>query len=302
MPEYNFNRDVLRPYLRDSRAWLKPSTAKSNAHQAGRLEALFKGYWITGSPADMRQHRLVITGQVVAQARERLKQEGVSPNSVKRYLSVACAACQYAISELNLDMPNPFHGRLISRADAKTVRPRNRLLEPQEEASLLIACTQPLRDMILLYLETGCRVNEIVRLEHAQVQREQLVIAFTPEQHKSGTFDACALTTEALAIIDRQPVVEGCRFVFHVEGRALAYDAIYKQWTRAVRRVGLQGLQMRDLRRTGLTRWREAFGVEAAQAQARHKDRQTTERVYARPSVEIAKDALREGSLKRRGS
>lgn len=300
MPEYHFVKDVLRPYLRDSRAWQKPATAKSNAHQAGRLEALLKGYWITGAPADMRQHRLVITGQVVAQVRERLKLEGVSPNSVKRYLSVACAACQYAISELNLDIPNPFLGRLISRSDARAVRPRNRLLEPHEEASLLIACTQPLRDMILLYLETGCRVNEIVRLTHDQIDRAENVITFTPEQHKSGTFDACALTSEALAIIDRQPVTEGCSFVFHVEGRPLAYSAIYKQWTRATRRVGLKDLQMRDLRRTGLTRWRETFGVEAAQAQARHKDRQTTERVYARPSVEIAKDALRQGSLKTR--
>lgn len=300
MPEYNFVKDILTPYLRAGGSWKAQSTLRVEAGLSRPLERLFKGYWITAAPSDMRKHRLIITGQTVAQYRDRRKLEGLCANSIHRELVVASGACKYAITELNLDIPNPFAGRTITRKDQRTVQPRKRLLGDDEQLSLLIACQQPLRDMILLWLETGLRVNELRLLRHEQIAIDEKIIRFRPEEHKSGTFDACALTDDAIALIGRQPTREGCPYVFQRDGTPMAYTSLWALWNAARKTAGCADLQMRDLRRTGLQQWRNAFGIEAAQAQARHKDRRTTERVYARPSVEIAVEALKKnGSLVR---
>ena len=300
MPEYNFVQDILRPYLRDSGRWKKLNTVLTENGIARVLERLFNGYWITGAPDDMRRHRPAINGRIVSQYRERRKVEGVTPNTVARELSVASGACRYAISEMNFDIPNPFAGRLISKSDARNVQPRRRQLQESEQASLLIACMQPLRDMLLLWLETGLRVTELRLLRHDQIALDERVVRFTPEEHKSGTFDASALTDDALAIISRQTIIEGCPYVFLRDGRPLPEGTMYTLFYAARKAAGCDDLQLRDMRRTALQRWRNAFGLEAAQVQARHRNRGTTERAYARPSVEIALDALKLGSLKQR--
>lgn len=293
MPEYHLLRDIIRPYMVAGKAWKKPGTQKTNAQDVRPLERFFKHHWITHAAADVRRHRQVVTGKVVADYRERRKIEGVGVTTIARELSLACSACKYAISELNLDIPNPFLGRMMTRADARTVKPRSRVLKEGEERALLIASPQPLRDMILLFLETGLRVTELRRLRHDQLDLDVGVVAFEPDEHKSGNHAASALTPEAVEIIRRQPTLEGSPYVFHVDGEEVLDSWLRHNFDRARKAAGCPDLQMRDLRRTALTRWRFRFGIDVAQAQARHADKKTTERVYARPSVEIALEALR---------
>lgn len=293
MPEYHLIRDIVCPFMRASKAWKKESTLKVQATDVKSLERIFASHYVTHQPRDMCQHRKIITGEVVAHYRERRKFEGVSPLTISRELSLASAACRYAISELNFDIPNPFAGRLISRVDRKKIRPRQRIMDDSEESKLLIALPQPARDLMLIYLETGMRVGEALKLRHDQCDIERGTIAFTPEEHKSGTFAAIALTQQAIAIIRNQPRVEGSPFVFNHDGKPVKASWWRERWENAREIAGCPDLQARDLRRTGLTRWRRRYGIEAAQAQARHADRKTTEHVYARSTVEIALEALR---------
>lgn len=293
MPEYHLLKDLIYPFMRASQQWKKPSTIRVQSSDVRPIERIFKAYYVTDQPRDLCQHRLIVTGESVAQYRQRRKLEGVAPVTIARELSLASAACKYAIGELCYDIPNPFAGRLISRVDRKTVQPRKRVMLDKEEGPLLIALEQPARDMVLLYLETGMRVNELRLLTRDRVDLQLGSIEFTPEQHKSGTFASIALTDEAIAIISRQPILDGSPFVFNVKGKGVTEAHWCHQWTRARKAAGCMDLQARDLRRTALTRWRKRFGLEATQAQARHSNRKTTEQVYARSSVEIALEAVR---------
>lgn len=293
MPEYSFIKDILVPYSRAAKAWKKDSTLKTQAKDMKPLERIFAAHYLTFQPRDLCRHRKIITGQTVADYRARRKLEGVQPVTIARELSLASAACKYAIGELNLDIPNPFLGRLISKADQRAIRPRTRLLAESEQSALLIALPQPARDMVLLYLETAMRVTELRVLRHDQCDLERGTASFSPDEHKSGTYAEIALTREAIEIIGRQPRVGGSSYVFHVDGAPVSEPWFRYQWERAREAAGCPDLQTRDLRRTALTRWRRLYGIEVAQAQARHANRKTTERVYARPSVEVALEALR---------
>lgn len=297
MPEYNFLRDILTPYMRASKGWLKDSTLKTRASDAKPLERIFKGVYVTLQPRDMCQHRNILTGKTVTEYRERRKAEGISPATIARELSVASEACRYAICEMSLDIPNLFKDRRISQADARALKPRDRVLDEETELNpLLIALPQPARDMVLLYLEIGLRVSECRTLRFSQIDFDRGTVSFRPDQHKSGDHGASALTVKAIEIIRRQPVVEGSPFVFHVDGEPVRKSWLRHAWDRAREHAGCPDLQLRDLRRTALTRWRRLYGLAATQAQARHKSERTTERVYARPSVEVALQALRSTS------
>jgi integrase len=293
MPEYHLFKDLIYPFMRASRQWKKPSTLRVQASDVRPLERILRGYYVTYQPRDLCQHRLIVTGEAVAHYRERRKIEGVQPVTIARELSLASAACKYAISELCLDIPNPFAGRLISRVDRRTVQPRKRVMRDSEENSLLIALEQPARDMLLLYLETGMRVNELRLLTRDRCDLDEGVIAFSPDNHKSGTYAAIALTDEAKTIISRQVIVDTSPFVFNVRKAGVSESWWRRQWTRARKIAGCVDLQARDLRRTALTRWRHKFGIEATQAQARHSNRKTTEQIYARSTVEIALEAIK---------
>lgn len=290
MPEYHLFKDLIIPFMRASQQWKKPSTLRVQSSDVRPLERILKGFYVTYQPRDLCQHRLIVTGEAVAHYRERRKLEGVAPVTIARELSLASAACKYAISELCYDIPNPFAGRLISRVDRRTVQPRKRVMKDAEERSLLIALEQPARDMLLLYLETGMRVNELRLLTRDRCDLEAGTVEFNPDQHKSGTYAGIALTPEAIAIIKRQPEHE---YVFSLRGERVTEAWWRRQWTRARKAAGCMDLQARDLRRTALTRWRTLYGIDAAQAQARHSNRKTTEQIYARSSVEIALAAVR---------
>lgn len=160
MPEYHLIKDIITPFMRASKAWKKTSTQKTQASDVKSLERIFAAHYVTHQPRDLCQHRKIVTGEIVSQYRERRKLEGIAPSTIARELSLASAACKWAISELNLDIPNPFQGRLMSRVDRKRIRPRSRILDDGEESRLLIALPQPARDLMLLYLETAMRVGK----------------------------------------------------------------------------------------------------------------------------------------------
>ena len=116
MPAYLFIDDILVPYVRAGSSWKKPRTQETEAWVARKLEEFFSGWWVTDRAADFRK---VIVGETVAAYRAHRATQGVAPESVKRELAVASAACSYAITELNYDITNPFAGRLMSTRDRK---------------------------------------------------------------------------------------------------------------------------------------------------------------------------------------
>jgi integrase len=111
-----------------------------------------------------------------------------------------------------------------------------------------------------------------------------------------------ALTARMVELIDAQPRVEGCPYVFTYEcvqntrdrtGKMKFKGQRYpfsqagwtKVWLRALKAAGLTGFRFHDLRHTGATRLTRATGdIQLTQATLGHADMKTTMR-YSRVSV-----------------
>ena len=131
MPEYRLLEDIIYPYMRETKNEKKASTQKTEVCVAKPLEMFFRRMFISE-----------ITGAVVRQyRRSRIDVDGVVPATVLRELALASKAVNYAISEWEWDMHNPFEKRMISDKDRKAMKPRGvRLLTKDEEAALLREC------------------------------------------------------------------------------------------------------------------------------------------------------------------
>lgn len=285
MPAYLFIEDILIPYVRFSSSYKKIRTQEADAWISKRLSAHFSGWWISDRRDDLKR---VIVGETVAAYRAQRKMEGISPESIKRELSVASAACNYAITELNYDITNPFAGRLISTRDRKTKQRRKRILSPGEVSALIMAAEGVARDIIIFAANTGCRQAEILALGWHQVRGDLLV--FEPAEHKAGTHAVSALNEAAQQVLTRQWDGE---HVFTLGGMPIQRRKFHSLWDDARKRSGVQDVKFHDLRRYVATQMLAAgASMEDVKAQLRHADVRTTQQAYAQDSIDRAKGAL----------
>lgn len=280
MPSYTFT-ECLDRFLQDSR-YHKPATTDRNRCCARHLRRYFSGLYVSG---DFR----LIDGATVTRYREERKQFGAAPGCVKRELAVGSAAVEYCRTQLDWDVQNPFKGRLISKADARTIKPRKRVLSPAEEAAILLASPPLLRDIVSLALFTGFRQGEILGLEWDRVVGD--VVMFTPDSQKSGKHGCRALSASAVAIINRQE--RAGPLVFHYQGQRIRKETLIRWWRKACEKAKVEDAIFHDTRKTAGQRMLEAgASMEAVQAQLGHDDVRTTQAWYVSPSIDLARDAV----------
>lgn len=281
---------VLNEYLKKGMVdhGLSPKTQKLYSELSVPLKKYFRGYYLSFMP-DGDRH---LNGSTVDRYRNhRLTTKNSrgfcpSPITVQKELVVASNAIRYQVRDLYKDMPNPFEGRTISKKDRKAVQQRMVILPEDKESDLLIACVQPLRDIVEFILETGLRKGEVLNLEWHQIKDD--VILFNPEDHKSGNYSASVLSRKALEIINRQP--SSFDKVFTVNGSPIRKDWLRHKWEKARNAANVKYLTIHDLRRTfGYRARKNGASIDAIQKQLRHAQRETTEKVYARADVELAR-------------
>ena len=286
MPAYLFIEDILHPYLRECGREKKISTQEAESSCAARLEEFFGGYWITNHDNIMKQ---TIDGSTVRRYREYRKLNGISPLTVKRELAVASAACNYMRSEKDMEIPNPFAGRLISKKDERAQKPREiRVITEGEESRLILAADPLTADIIRVAIGTGLRMSELLNLTWDQIQSDE--IHFHPDQHKGGTWARCGMSKVAFEAIQRQPAI--CEYVFHLNGMKINRRALHTLFDRA-RKAAKVECTFHDLRRTCGSRIREHAALDVASAQLRHADVRTTRKWYADDPIDRVKDAVR---------
>ena len=285
MPAYNFIEDILRPYIRETSSDKRLSTQKVESVCCGHLEGFFRGYVIC-----LGDKRKTINGSIVRAYREQRKQSGVSPLTVKRELAVASKATNYAITEWDYEIMNPFDKRLISDRDSRAVRNviRKRVVTPQEEIKLLTASEPDLQDIIVFAINTGLRLGEIVNLRWSQIVEDE--IHFTPDEQKNGKFGKRGLNTRASKIVSRQS--KNCEFVFSLNGKRLDLRRLQKRFAKARDKAGLPDVKFKDLRKTCGSRILAVGRMEDVKTQLGHSDIRTPQLHYAEDSIESAKAVL----------
>ena len=202
---------------------------------------------------------------------ERLKV--VSGATFNREFNVLSHAIDTARREWDIYLPeNPC--TLVRRPSQG--RPRNRRLQGDEEQRLLKACRAArntwLVHFVALAIETGMRRSELLGVLWANVDLERRV-AHLPIT-KNGESRGVPLSSRAVAILRALPPSSTGR----VFGQ-LTVGAVKLAFKRAVRRAGIEGLRLHDLRHEATSRFFEkGLNVMEVAAVTGHKTLQMLKR------------------------
>jgi integrase len=167
------------------------------------------------------------------------------PTARNRLRSALSSFFSWAIQE-GLTETNPVQG--TGKADAG--QPRDRVLTQEELKALWRALGDDrFSEIIRLLLLTGCRRNEIGRLQWCEVDLGRKMIVLAPDRTKNGRTFELPLSSQALAVVERQPRRNSSDFIFAERG--------FNDWDRCKARVdlriGIAPWRLHDLRRSAAT-------------------------------------------------
>ena len=178
--------------------------------------------------------------------------KAVSPASLKRELVILSSVLNTAIKEWGINLQN----NPVSMVSLPKVgRGRDRRLEQGEEEKL-ICCSNELKRIIIVALETGMRRGEILNIKrsHIDFSRQTLLIPLT----KTDTPRTIPLSSRAIEALRAQ--LRGSKNVIPIEETTLfSYTArgLSGAFLRLCRRHGLENLHFHDLRHEATSRFFE---------------------------------------------
>jgi len=190
-----------------------------------------------------------VRGTDVAKLRDAMLSDGYAPASVCLALALLSHVFTTARQEWGYEkLPNP-----VAAVRKPLVRNRReRRLTPEEEAKLFDACRKHvggwLADVVTLALETAMRRSEIAALRWENINLNART-ALLPDT-KNGTARTVPLSPRAIETLQSLGKVRP------IEGRVLRVnpDAITAAFETAVKRAGLTGIRLHDLRHCATSR------------------------------------------------
>ena len=205
---------------------------------------------------------------------ERLAQ--VSFATVSKELGILKAAFRCAI-RWGWASRSPFLGVALNQEGT----PRTRWLSDDEETRLLDHCPSPLRDMVMLGLDTGLRPGNLVRFQRAWVQPGDTCLIIPREQTKTKKLPlTIPLTRRATDIVHRY--LERARseyFFVSQAGHAYTCAEVNRALQRAAVRAGVRDICLYTLRHSFISRLVQAgVSLPEVAALAGHRDIRMTMR------------------------
>lgn len=216
------------------------------------------------------------------------RKQNVSPSTVNLDLAVLSSIFSRAIV-WGLLKDHPMKGRKVEKLPTESQK--ERILTEDEEEVLLASSSGWLRDIIILALDTGMRLSELIHLkwEDVDLTRQFLTVRNT----KSGRDRKIPLTLRViLTLLNRKKSPGATEHIFpHGQGNQLW--RVRSAFVRLLKRINIKGLRFHDLRHTFATKL-ITQGVDLATVQKLlgHQDIRMTQR-YSHPSSDDMKKAIR---------
>jgi integrase len=176
------------------------------------------------------------------------------PASRNRTRSVLSAFFGWCIAEGLLDV-SPVTGT----AKATENGSRERVLSQEELRQLWRSLGDDrFGDIVRLLLLTGCRRNEIGKLQWSEIDLVRKLIVLPPERTKNGKAFELPLSAQALAVLARQPRRNSSPYLFSDKKGFNDWDGAKQELDQ---RIGIASWRLHDLRRTCATGMAE-LGVQ----------------------------------------
>lgn len=181
--------------------------------------------------------------------------DGVKNSTVRRELRIFSAAINFCRLELDRpDLPNPVAALGLEEEEGRV-----RWITRQEAARLIAAAEEHARRphlgcFIRLALNTGCRKNELLKLEWSRVDLDRALILLEAEHNKAKRRQTVPLNDDAVATLRRLQAWQkdhapGTPWVFGKESRE-RITTFQTGWTAALKRAGIEDFRIHDLRHT----------------------------------------------------
>jgi integrase len=249
-PTRNFDEPMLA-YLEGPAA--EKRSRERDMYSAKRLYPTFTGRELqTLCPKDVRDY-----------IGERRK-AGAEPGTINREIGLLSSAINYARQEWDWDVPNPAQGRRLREPEGRV----RWIVRDEAEALIRAAEGEPqaphLADFIRLALNTGCRRDELLRLEWRRVDKDAGLIHLEGQHTKSGKRRSVPLNRpareamEARAAFRAQHCPESPWVFCDEHGDRV--QSIKRSWATACRRAGIENFRIHDLRHT-CAAWLVSAGV-----------------------------------------
>jgi len=216
------------------------------------------------------------------------RKDKVKPATINRELAVLSAMLSQAIEWGKLN-EHPMKGGKVKklREDGH----KEKILTEEEESRLLSVCRGWFKEMVVIALDTGMRLSEIIELKKEDIDLNNHLIKV--KHTKSGRERKIPLTERVFSILaERIKEVKDSEFIF-AKGNGNKLWAVRSAFLRACKRAGFVGLRFHDLRHTFATRL-VTSGIDLATVQKLlgHENIQMTLR-YSHPRSEDMKRAIK---------
>lgn len=275
-PRISFN-EAVRQFIAEHLPTLKPSSARRYGVSLKWLADKFDGRYLDE-----------INRQMLSEFETMRRSQGAGAPTVRRDL--ACLSSVLAMCEDKdwLDEgKNPVPGFLRRRAKRGLTEgdARTRYLSHAEEAACLSAAPSPLREAIMLAIDSGLREQELFSLTWTQVDLRTQTITTTRDT-KSGRARTVPFSGRSAQFLAQWKSLQAgpiaSIFVFHHED-GTRYRSFYKGFKALAQRLGFADVNWHDLRRTAGCRWLQDQGKKPAEVMTMlgHSSVLVTEKSYA---------------------
>ncbi len=180
-------------------------------------------------------------------------EEGVTKTTVNRGLQILKRMFNLA-ADWGFASGNPVAKvRLFSEKGNK----KERILAADEERALMESCSEHLRPIVIMALNSGMRRGEILKLRWAAVDFDKRIVRV--EETKSGEPRKVDMNAVLFELLRRQRISNAAgEHVFTNPDTGKSYVEVGKAFRAACRRAGIKGLRFHDLRHTFASRLIEA--------------------------------------------
>lgn len=230
-PRKTFSEAMLK-FLNEHASRLKPSTEADYWQSSEVLNEHFKGLYLDE-----------ITKGRISEFISARRADGISDARINRNLACLSSMFKHAIDWEWIDA-NPARGRKLKEPEG-----RKRFLTREEFETLRDAASEPLQSIIVVAVETGMRLGEILALEVRDVdyKRGEIRVRETKNQETR----TIAMSGAASARIRAQPRHMKTELIFwRGDGEPLRVSRVSQQFAALVRKAKIPDCRFHDLRHT----------------------------------------------------
>jgi integrase len=244
--KYSLRRDTKSPRFEDyAKVYLEHSKAFKRSYETDvtmfkSLGAFFKGYKLAKITPFLIERYRIERGKKVA----RMSKKPIAKATINREMAVLKAMFNMAIRDRATDT-NPVKAVKFFKEDNK----KERILTSEEIQRLLVECNGHLRPIIILALNTGMRLREILYLKWSDVDFNRNIIVVTQtKSNKNRSIPMNGLVIETIKNIKRNS-----EYLFCDTESGKPFDSIKTTFGKALIRAGLVDVRFHDLRHTAAT-------------------------------------------------